>query len=46
MIIKFLSGHKRVATSLDKLNAGKDYLLINRQAEAIEKKERFKYEEN
>jgi hypothetical protein len=36
MIIKFLSGHKRVATSLDKLNAGKDYLLINRQAEAIE----------
>jgi hypothetical protein len=30
MIIKFLSGHKRVATSLDKLNAGKDYLLINR----------------
>lgn len=37
MIIKFLEGHKRVATSLDKLNAGKDYLLINRQAEAIEK---------
>lgn len=36
MIIKFLSGHKRVATSLDGLNAGKDYLLINRQAEAIE----------
>lgn len=36
MIIKFLSGHKRVATSLDKLTAGKDYLLINRQAEAIE----------
>lgn len=36
MIIKFLTGHKRVATSLDKLNAGKDYLLINRQAEAIE----------
>lgn len=36
MIIKFLSGHKRVATSLDKLDAGKDYLLINRQAEAIE----------
>lgn len=35
MIIKFLSGHKRVATSLDKLDAGKDYLLINRQAEAI-----------
>lgn len=37
MIIKFLSGHKRVATSLDKLTAGKDYLLINREAEAIEK---------
>lgn len=36
MIIKFLSGHKRVATSLDKFTAGKDYLLINRQAEAIE----------
>ena len=36
MIIKFLSGHKRVSTSLDKLDAGKDYLLINRQAEAIE----------
>lgn len=36
MIIKFLSGHKRVATSLDKLTAGKDYILINRQAEAIE----------
>lgn len=36
MIIKFLSNHKRVATSLDKLDAGKDYLLINRQAEAIE----------
>lgn len=36
MIIKFLSGHKRVATSLDKLTAGKDYLLINSQAEAIE----------
>lgn len=36
MIIKFLSGHKRVATSLDGLNAGKDYLLINRQAEAIQ----------
>lgn len=34
--IKFLSGHKRVATSLDKLTAGKDYLLINQQAEAIE----------
>jgi len=37
LMIKFLSNHKRVATSLDKLNAGKDYLLINRQAEAIEK---------
>ena len=36
MIIKFLSGHKRVATSLDKLTAGKDYILINRQAEAVE----------
>lgn len=36
MIIKFLSGHKRVATSLDKLTAGKDYLLINREAEAVE----------
>lgn len=36
MIIKFLSGHKRVATSLDKFSAGKDYLLINREAEAIE----------
>lgn len=36
MIIKFLSGHKRVATSLDKLSAGKDYLLINREAEAVE----------
>lgn len=36
MIIKFLTGHKRVATSLDKLTAGKDYLLINREAEAIE----------
>lgn len=36
MIIKFLSGHKRVATSLTKLDAGKDYLLINREAEAIE----------
>jgi len=36
MIIKFLTGHKRVATSLDKLTAGKDYILINRQAEAIE----------
>lgn len=36
MLIKFLSGHKRVATSLDKFSAGKDYLLINREAEAIE----------
>ena len=36
MIIKFLSGHKRVATSLDLFDAGKDYLLINREAEAIE----------
>ena len=36
MIIKFLSGHKRVATSLDKLTASKDYLLINREAEAVE----------
>lgn len=36
MMIKFLTGHKRVATSLDKLDAGKDYLLINRQAEAIQ----------
>lgn len=36
MIIKFLTGHKRVATSLDKMDAGKDYLLINREAEAIE----------
>lgn len=36
MIVKFLSGHKRVATSLDKMDAGKDYLLINREAEAIE----------
>lgn len=36
MMIKFLSGHKRVATSLDTLTAGKDYLLINREAEAIE----------
>lgn len=36
MIIKFLSGHKRVATSLTKLDAGKDYLLINKQEEAIQ----------
>lgn len=35
--IKFLSNHKRVATSLDKFTAGKDYLLINREAEAIER---------
>ena len=42
MIIKFLSNHKRVATSLDKLTAGKDYLLINRQAEAIEQNKQNK----
>ena len=36
LIIKFLSNHKRVATSLEQLNAGKDYLLVNREAEAIE----------
>lgn len=36
LMIKFLSNHKRVATSLDKMDAGKDYLLINREAEAIE----------
>lgn len=42
MQIKFLSGHKRVATSLDKLTAGKDYLLINREAEAIEKNKQNK----
>ena len=42
MIIKFLSGHKRVATSLDKLDAGKDYLLINREAEAIEQNKQNK----
>lgn len=36
LMIKFLSGHKRVATSLEKMDAGKDYLLINREAEAIE----------
>ena len=40
--IKFLSNHKRVATSLDKLTAGKDYLLINREAEAIEKNKQNK----
>ena len=37
MQIKFLSNHKRVATSLDKLTAGKDYLLINSEAEAEQK---------
>lgn len=42
MIIKFLSGHKRVSTSLDKLDAGKDYLLINREAEAIEQNKQNK----
>lgn len=42
MIIKFLSGHKRVATSLDKLDAGKDYLLINREAEAVEQNKQNK----
>ena len=42
MIIKFLSGHKRVATSLDKMDAGKDYLLINREAEAIEQNKQNK----
>lgn len=42
MQIKFLSNHKRVATSLDKLTAGKDYLLINREAEAIEKNKQNK----
>lgn len=42
MIIKFLSGHKRVATSLDKFTAGKDYLLINREAEAIEQNKQNK----
>lgn len=36
MIIKFLSGHKRVANSLDRLTESKDYLLINREAEAVE----------
>jgi hypothetical protein len=36
MIIKFLTGHKRVATSLDRFTENKDYLLINREAEAIE----------
>lgn len=42
MIIKFLTGHKRVATSLDKLTAGKDYLLINKEAEAIEQNKQNK----
>ena len=42
MIIKFLTNHKRVATSLDKLNAGKDYLLINREAEAVEQNKQNK----
>ena len=42
MIIKFLTGHKRVATSLDRLDAGKDYLLINREAEAVEKNKQNK----
>ena len=42
MIIKFLSGHKRVATSLDRLDAGKDYLLINREAEAVEQNKQNK----
>ena len=42
MIIKFLSGHKRVATSLDKLDAGNDYLLINREAEAVEQNKQNK----
>lgn len=42
MMIKFLSGHKRVATSLEKLDAGKDYLLINREAEAVEQNKQNK----
>jgi len=42
MIIKFLSGHKRVATSLDKFDAGKDYLLIDREAEAVEQNKQNK----
>lgn len=42
MIIKFLSGHKRVATSLDTFTAGKDYLLINREAEAVEQNKQNK----
>ena len=42
MIIKFLTGHKRVATSLDRLDAGKDYLLINREAEAVEQNKQNK----
>lgn len=36
MIIKFLSGHKRVATSLEKMDNSKDYLLINKQEEAVQ----------
>ena len=42
MMIKFLEGHKRVATTLDRLDAGKDYLLINREAEAIEQNKQNK----
>lgn len=42
MIIKFLTGHKRVSTSLDRLDAGKDYLLINREAEAVEQNKQNK----
>ena len=42
MIIKFLTGHKRVATSLDRLDAGKDYLLVNREAEAVEQNKQNK----
>lgn len=42
MIIKFLTGHKRIATSLDRLDAGKDYLLINREAEAVEQNKQNK----
>ena len=42
MMIKFLEGHKRVATTLDRLDAGKDYLLINREAEAVEQNKQNK----
>ena len=42
MIIKFLTGHKRVATSSDRLDAGKDYLLVNREAEAVEQNKQNK----